>query len=280
VILSALAVAVWVDRLHHNEHDTIRREWDQEIRGYQEIRKAWNIEFAAQEMIRVGWENECREMIAMREQLARDKEEWAKERKGETHIQGAKETPTWDNLQPAQQCLRYGMREYTAQIINVPADSDAMETCNATVAELHGRKICHPHSCEDKECNGVFGHWIVDYSEPECETTHFDVFLDKGCDWPRGRRIESKLEGVQPGDNLLSMCLSTPADFFDLHFIGPTACRQSSWSSPMLGSWWFYDPECDHPNSKDDEADDVLTAQALAARPFDIKTVEPQPGTK
>ncbi|KAJ7635039.1 hypothetical protein FB45DRAFT_910575 [Roridomyces roridus] len=229
--------------------DVLRAEWYQEIRGYQdEVGKAWRLEVAAQERIRAEWDNERRELLALREQLRWEKEEWTKERKATPDAPGKnlkeKEIPTWDELQPAPHCFGYGTREYTAQILKVPTGSDAMSTCNATTVEINGQKICHPQRCENRECNGVFGHWVV--PDPKCETTHFSALQDKGCLKP-GRYFEATLEGLQPGDNAIGMCMSTPAKNGWLHLDAPWNCWQKDLplNSPVVANWWIYDPECD-----------------------------------
>ncbi|KAJ7706656.1 hypothetical protein B0H17DRAFT_906168, partial [Mycena rosella] len=219
----------------------LRRAWDKEIRGHEATRRAWASEVAAHEMIRVGWEEE-------RLQLVRDREEWLREKHGEETRRKAEDERVragfgWESLRAEEHCLRHGARQYSARISNVPRVYDPVQACTETAVEIHGRKIASPSWCEDRGCNGVYGHWTVDYSEPTC-VTHFDAFKDKGCISETGlRRIESRLENLQAGDNWRDMCSSTPANFRHLHFESPGMCEH--WGKyGVWGIWEIEDREC------------------------------------
>jgi hypothetical protein len=187
------------DALNPPVRNRIRREWDREIRDH--------------EKVRMGWEDERREIIAMREQLLRDRETWAQEceankREEERRRKEAEDRVragfAWDGLKADQRCLRHGTRQYTARISNVPRAYDPIHACAETAVEIRGLKLATPHQCEDRVtssfhipcnplylcvpvlqgCNGVIGHWIVDYGEPSC-VTHFDHFKDKATQFIR-----------------------------------------------------------------------------------------------
>ncbi|KAJ6495408.1 hypothetical protein C8R45DRAFT_823998, partial [Mycena sanguinolenta] len=211
------------------------------------MRQAWSVELADHEAIRVSWEAERQEIIAMREQLVHDKEEWVRHRDEEKHEEERRRREeedrtragfAWDGIKGDQRCLQHGMRRYTAQLANVPREYDPVKACTETAIEIHGVKILRPDKCEDRGCAGVFGHWIVDDSEPAC-VTHFDFFKDKGCYTPGSgkRRIESHLENLQAGDDWRDMCSTTPADFRHLHFAGPDVCE--NWGK--YGVWGIWD---------------------------------------
>ncbi|KAF7344412.1 hypothetical protein MSAN_01922400 [Mycena sanguinolenta] len=173
--------------------DRKRQEWDREVKNHEAMRQAWSVELADHEAIRVGWEAERQEIITMREQLVHDKEEWVRHREDEKHEEERRRQEeedriragfAWDGLRGDQRCLQHGMRRYTAQLANVPREYDPVKACTETAIEIHGVKIPSPDRCEDRGCAGVFGHWIVNYSEPAC-VTHFDFFQEQRlhCAW-------------------------------------------------------------------------------------------------
>ncbi|KAJ7756091.1 hypothetical protein DFH07DRAFT_773284 [Mycena maculata] len=247
------------------EHDMIRVGWEDEC---QEMREAFGREVAEQQRVRLGWENECQEMreafgrevaeqqregdggarssprgvgderqeiIAMRDQLERDRSKWAQDRADEKREDARRKKEeedrvragfSWDGLKADDRCLRRGARQYTAQIFNVPREYDPVQACAETSVEIHGQRIRSPDHCEDRGCSGVFGHWTIDFSEPTC-VTYFDNFKDQGCTSPGSglRRIESHLENLQANDDWRAMCSTTPADFRRLHFDSPEMCE-------------------------------------------------------
>ncbi|KAJ6563585.1 hypothetical protein DFH09DRAFT_1035185 [Mycena vulgaris] len=246
------------DALDPATRDRLRREWDKEVRAHEKTRQAWNSEVAAHETLRVGWENERREnerreILAMREQLVRDREIWAHECEQEKREEASRKRDEadrvraafyWDGLRMEQRCLRHGARQYSARIYNVPRGYDPLQACTETSVEIHGLKIPTPTQCEDRGCGGVFGHWTVDYSEPTCKT-HFENFKDKGCNSSGSgrRRIESRLENLQSGDDWRDMCSTTPADFRHLHFESPEMCEHRGIYG-VWGIWMIEDQEC------------------------------------
>ncbi|KAJ7204710.1 hypothetical protein GGX14DRAFT_569287 [Mycena pura] len=73
--------------------------------------------------------------------------------------------------------------------------------------------------------------------------THFKTFKDKDAlrqDPVDACRIESPLENLQPGeyanDNRREMCMTTGADFRNLHFDSPEWCE--NWSK--YGAWGIW----------------------------------------
>ncbi|KAJ7111445.1 hypothetical protein C8R44DRAFT_632962 [Mycena epipterygia] len=237
------------DPLDPAVRDRLRREWDKEVKGHEEIRRAWTIEVEQHDTIRVGWEAERLELIAMREQLVRDKEDWEEEKRGEARRKKEEQDRIrakfyWEDVRADQHCLRHGTRQYTARVANVPRQYDPVQACTETAIEINGLKIPRPAQCEDRGCSGVIGHWIVDHAESSC-VTHFDDFKDKGCTGSRSgrRRIESHLMNLQGGDDWRDMCSSTPADFRGLHFESPDICE--NWGKyGTWGIWNIEDREC------------------------------------
>ncbi|KAJ7147879.1 hypothetical protein C8R43DRAFT_1009804 [Mycena crocata] len=212
------------DALDPAKRDEIRRYWDQELKGHERIRRAWNNEVERHEAIRAGWEEEEK-----RKQEERDR---------------IRAGFSWDEFRPDERCLRHGARQYSARISNVPREYDPVQACMETAVEIHGVEVPSPTHCEDRGCNGVVGHWTVDFSEPAC-TTHFDWFKDKGCssEGSGHRRIESPLQNLQGGDAWRDMCSTTPADFRQLHFDSPDMCE--NWGvHGVWGIWLIEDRGC------------------------------------
>ncbi|KAJ7087656.1 hypothetical protein B0H15DRAFT_781230 [Mycena belliarum] len=244
-----LILGAWSSPDETAQRERARREWDREIRGHEQLRKAWSREVAAHEAISAGWARERRELDATREQLERDRETWAREceagrraeeREREEAAERVRAGFAWDGVQAEQHCARYSTRRYSARLANVPREYDPVKACRETAFEIHGRRIASPARCEDRGCQGVFGHWDVDYSEPAC-IPHFDGFRDKGCTAAGSgrRRIESRLWNLQSGDDWQDMCSSTPADFDHMHFDGPSMCE--NWG--ISGVWGYWDIE-------------------------------------
>lgn len=55
----------------------------------------------------------------------------------------------WENLRPAETCLRHGTRVYTARLPYISRWYDRMSMCRENKAEIHGR-LMKPDYCEDK----------------------------------------------------------------------------------------------------------------------------------
>ncbi|KAJ7251020.1 hypothetical protein C8J57DRAFT_1078424 [Mycena rebaudengoi] len=222
--------------------ERLRHEWDKEIQAHERIRGAWMKEVAEHDIIRVGWENE-------RQEILREKEEWAKaredeERRKEEEKERMRAGFYWADLQADQRCFRYGTRQYTARVSNVPREYDPVQACKETQIEINGLRFVTPDMCEDRvSCNGVFGHWLVGHNEPTC-ATYFREFQDKGCTPPasRQRRVESHLENLHPGDDWRLMCSTTPADFGISISTGRTCVRIGQYG--IWGIWEVDDAEC------------------------------------
>ncbi|KAJ6537647.1 hypothetical protein B0H19DRAFT_1180566 [Mycena capillaripes] len=232
--------------------ERLRRQWDREIGGHEQMRRAWSEEVAQHEAIRAGWETERAELIAMREQLVRDRERWVgacdegkrEERKrAEEEADRVRAGFDWADLKSDQRCLRHGTREYSARITNVPRTYDPVQACTETAVEIQGSKIPSPNQCEDRGCSGVFGHWAFP-SEPSCMTYFGDV-ADTGCTstGSRRRRAEARLWSLQSGDDWRDMCFTTPVDFREMHFDGPDMCEHRGLYG-VWGMWEFEDRNC------------------------------------
>ncbi|TRM55951.1 hypothetical protein BD626DRAFT_521233 [Schizophyllum amplum] len=145
-------------------------------------------------------------------------------------------------------CLGYGTRAYAAQLhVEPPAPGEAWhKICvgEAPEVEITGRIVERPAWC-DRDANGtVFGHWIVDYDEPEC-ISNWAAFADKGCtaDASGLRNYEARLFGRLEGGAWRDMCRRTPAIVHGQKFPGAMRCadrvEEGKW-----GAWDLEDETC------------------------------------
>ncbi|KAJ7735522.1 hypothetical protein DFH07DRAFT_753797 [Mycena maculata] len=218
-------------------------EWDRErlaqVERRQEEEVEWDKELQAHETLRADWARERDDVEALRADLQREKMEWKRQRAWEKRRKEDERARTragfrWEDLTPDQRCLRHNARGYTARLANVPRSYDPVQACEETTIEIPGVNIKgRPLKCEDRGCLGVFGHWIAESGESIC-ATYFKTFDDKGCTSPgsRRRRIQSRLENFQYGDDEHKMCSTTPATFRHQHFPKPDTC-----DSGILGVW-------------------------------------------
>ena len=116
-------------------HDKIRREWEAEEHDHHILREAWNSE---------------------RKAMAAEREEWRKERADHENWkhreeEGKRSLIVWENLTPSNKCLRYGTREYSATLANVPIGLDPLKECWKKSIDIHGRQVL-PSRCDTQVC--------------------------------------------------------------------------------------------------------------------------------
>ena len=178
------------------DYDRIRREWEAEERTHQVIRDAWNSERQAMVVERGSWEKERLDHVLVREAMAAERaaerEKWRRERIDHENRQHQEDEEkraliVWQDLKGSTQCLRYGTREYSATLAQVPFGMDPLKECWKKSVNIHGREI-FPSRCDTQVCfsnlhypifdleifqgmcGTVTGHWIVDFNEPSCVT--------------------------------------------------------------------------------------------------------------
>ncbi|KAF9478455.1 hypothetical protein BDN70DRAFT_808781 [Pholiota conissans] len=165
--------------------------------------------------------------------------------------------PSWEGLKGGEHCLRYATRQYTARLSDVPAGQESMlRACKETPVEIHSR-VLYTDFCQDLGFNrGVWGFWVVDFNETDCET-RWGEFTDVVLVSEPDRRIESRLENLHAGDNWQFMCVTTPAEINGQHYSTPTECfNQGRWG--IYGIWDLRDHSCGNNNwelsSEDEQA--------------------------
>ncbi|KAJ7203086.1 hypothetical protein GGX14DRAFT_462057 [Mycena pura] len=253
--------AVWEQEVEWDKeiqaHEALRAElqhqkaeWERERLAQVQRRQEEEVEWdQAREALRADWARKRDEVEALRADLQREKAEWMRQRaeeKRRKEDERARERAgfRWEDLMPDQRCLRHNARGYTARLAKVPRSYDPIQACEETAIVIPGVEIKgRPVKCEDRGCSGVFGHWIAESGESIC-ATYFKHFDDKGCTSPgsRRRRIQSRLENLQFGDDGRKMCSTTPATFRHQHFPKPDMCDVGIFG--VWGVWEIKDQKC------------------------------------
>ncbi|OAX31489.1 hypothetical protein K503DRAFT_80664 [Rhizopogon vinicolor AM-OR11-026] len=218
---------------HETQEKGARRaQWAIEVKEHErDMREAIRRENQEKEARRAQWAREV-------EQHNRDIEE--RQRREEEERQRL--NMFWTDPE-SHTCTSYGTREYTARLLNVPANYNRrIEACMATPIQVHGVEY-KPKRCEDHGPNNVIGHWEVNQNEPDC-ASYWSWYKDNGCVSPGSgqRRIEHYLENLPQGSDWREFCATTPANFRGMHFVGAQFCYQ--WNFSTYGHWVFDDESC------------------------------------
>ncbi|KAF8811608.1 hypothetical protein BYT27DRAFT_7208251 [Phlegmacium glaucopus] len=160
--------------------------------------------------------------------MAADRENWRKERADHHNREHQEEEEkramiVWQDLKPSYRCLRYGTREYSATLAQVPIGLDHLKECWNKSIDIHGRQV-FPSRCDTQGmCGTVVGHWVVNFNEAVM----------------RYMRYESILMNLQNSDDWHEMCATTPGHVQGRDFDGPT-----SWRSGINAIWLVEDENC------------------------------------
>lgn len=161
----------WAHQGFVNHTEVVRAEWLVERQEHDRQRSlmvgerlSWQVEREEQgrklselrrriEQERLDWDAEKRDRERNREEYEREMErkrqrEDAERRKREEEDR-SRAGLRWETLVPEERCLRYGTREYTARLSNIPQGYDKMKGCRETEAEIHGNSV-KPDYCEDQ----------------------------------------------------------------------------------------------------------------------------------
>jgi hypothetical protein len=140
-------------RSENAQRELKRKEWDKEYQQHSKKMQAANAQW---ERERKDWlkDDRAREKVRQAERLLEVERQRKKDREKEEDKQRKKATVQWAKLQPDQQCLRYGIRKWTAKLENVPSESDPISTCQKKKAWIHGLWVL-PDDCM------VVRSWIV-----------------------------------------------------------------------------------------------------------------------
>ncbi|KAF8188114.1 hypothetical protein BJ912DRAFT_969237 [Pholiota molesta] len=143
-------------------------------------------------------------------------------------------------------CTRYGTREYTATLSNVPLGFNAVDECSEKTIWINGRDV-RPNRCEDPgSCGKVIGHWEVDFNEPEC-TPSWGQIVDKGCWGSRTRRYDAELIHISEYESWMDVCASMSARYWTV-YLPPgaqcTRCYGRKCGSGYWATWYIEDWGC------------------------------------
>ena len=116
-----------------------RKEWDQEVERHRhECEEMERHENQHRENERQKWRREVEDHDQIEEERRKREEE-----------ERQKLNMFWGDIE-AHTCTTYATREYTAQLMNLPATWEhRVEACKATPLEVHGTSYL-PKTCEDK----------------------------------------------------------------------------------------------------------------------------------
>ena len=158
-------------------HEVMRAVWNSERKAMVEERGTWQkeredhiLERETMAAEREKWRSERaehddrerqerEEIAAEREKLRREqeaiaaeREKWRKEQVDHENRQRREEEEKraliiWQELKASTGCLRYGTREYSATLANVPHYMDPLQECWKKSIDIHGRSI-FPSRCE------------------------------------------------------------------------------------------------------------------------------------
>jgi hypothetical protein len=135
------------------QHDLMREEWRLEKQEHDTIEERWKLQTERHERdvaLRIREEDERQDRI--REEWRREVEDHDRieeERRKHEEEERQKLNMSWGSVK-ARTCTTHATREYTAQLMNLPATWEhRVEACKVTPLEVHGISYL-PKSCEDK----------------------------------------------------------------------------------------------------------------------------------
>ncbi|OAX35927.1 hypothetical protein K503DRAFT_338464 [Rhizopogon vinicolor AM-OR11-026] len=230
-------------RRENQEKEARRAQWETEMEEHtcEEKKRQARFEKNMQE-IRAQWQ---REVVQRSLQWEREEDEHnraVEKRERREEQERLRLNILWSEPE-SHTCTSYGTREYTARLVNVPADYDRrVEACMAMPINIHGVEY-KAKRCEDHGPSNVIGHWEVDQHEPDC-ASYWYHYRDHGCVSPGSgqRRIEHYLENLPSGSDWREFCATTPASFRGMHFIGAQFSFQKNGGT--YGHWVFDDESC------------------------------------
>lgn len=138
--------------------DRIRREWETESRQAHEklytelddIRRKW-----AEEVAQHKQEEDYRHQQAL-EKLSKEindtRAKWKEELEHHERDEEQRRRAdlSWKDLTPKQECIRYDMREYTAQLVNAPRGEDGLRWCRDKSIVIHGKTYPKAEYCSEQ----------------------------------------------------------------------------------------------------------------------------------
>ena len=156
-LITAISMIIITIHSHHKQvQDRIGREWEIEERAHQVIRDTWKLELQAMVVARESWQKERTDIILDREAMAAERERWRREIIDHENRQHQEEEEkraliVWQDLKASTQCLRFGTREYSATLAQVPLGMDPLKECWKKSIEIHGRQL-FPSRCDTQVC--------------------------------------------------------------------------------------------------------------------------------
>lgn len=176
---------------------TVRESWMLEIRQRESLREKminettvwqgiigelelrWEEQRAAMSVERERWSEEQekyekrRQEERERDEAQRDEERRHREeekRRRREREDRARKGMIWENVQPSFHCLKYGSREYTATIRNVPVGFDPLEECRKKPINIRGEQF-YADRCTVSEEVFIQSIVAISFSNTSCQDT-------------------------------------------------------------------------------------------------------------
>ncbi|ESK87675.1 hypothetical protein Moror_1879 [Moniliophthora roreri MCA 2997] len=153
----------------------------------------------------------------------------------------------WSDITPDRQCLRYGVKRYSAFLEQVPIGFDGMELCQEESQTILGRRR-KPDSCEKVALQDgsekIIGRWMVDYNVPECHTSLTDI-KELDCSENAKRRLEAQVVDIGESEDWYLMCTTTPLNWHGKTYL-PTQCESRTiwFTNYKIALFDVLDPSC------------------------------------
>lgn len=129
------------------KRDLERQGWDEEKRQWEDtMARKKNEARQKRDLQREEWDKEKRQWL---EKVAEQEQKEIKWREEEEELEHRRDVLRWGEVRPVNRCSSYGVREYTATLINRPMNYDGRLSCAANPIEINGVTYDTPDYCED-----------------------------------------------------------------------------------------------------------------------------------
>ena len=179
--------------------------------------------------------------------------------------------PHWGEPFQRDDCTRMGVRQYSARLWDVPADTTWEAACAAKSANVLGQSFAAPTRCVNK---GAFGMWgEFDVADSSCPNWGAPFQRD-ACRGSGLRQFSARLWDMPPGVTWEAACAGTSATVEGQFFATPTRCVNKG-AFGMWGEFDVPDATCNRPywgTTQDDGCTHYGTRQ-YSARLWDTGTL-------
>lgn len=171
----------------------------------------------------------------------------------------------WEIPVQSKHCTAYNSRTYTARLWSIPTGFNWDKACKYMQITIHNQTFEEPALCDNRGFwGGMNGQWNVE--DVTCRP-YWGHFRDVGCtgSGSGSRRVESRLWGLRKGEDWFSMCETSPATLFNVHYGEPTCCENRGFFNGMWGIWDVEDAVC--MSLADENANSIANSAASDTQP-------------